>query len=89
MGLEHHQVVVGTGQIARSFQSLIDGMDQPIGNPAALLQYLLAKEVSQSAAVAFCGDGSVELLGEECWRDWRGIYALHDAFSGFRAQRVR
>lgn len=63
MGLEHHLVVVGTGQIARSFQSLIDGMDQPIGNPAALLQYLLAKEVSQSAAVAFCGDGSVELFG--------------------------
>lgn len=63
LGLEHHLVVVGTAQIARSFETLVLGIGQPIGNPAALLQVLLAQEVGKSAGVAFSGDGSVELFG--------------------------
>ena len=63
LGLEHHQVIIGTAQLAQSFDEYVQGLGQPVGNPAGLLQALLAKEVSSHASVAFCGDGSIELFG--------------------------
>ena len=80
LGLEHHVVVVGTAQIARSFETLVRGLGQPVGNPSALLQVLLAQEVGQSVRVAFSGDGSVELFGGRMLanlaRDYRNAQRL-------------
>ena len=80
LGLEHHVVVVGTAQIANSFNALVQGIGQPVGNPASLLQVLLAQEVGKSARIAFSGDGSVELFGGRMLaglaRDYRAAQRL-------------
>lgn len=63
LGLEHHSVVVGTAELADSFERTVSALGSPIGSPAAVLQLLLADRVHGHARVVLSGDGSEELFG--------------------------
>lgn len=63
LGLEHQQVVVGTPELADSFDRTVTALGHPIGSPAAFLQLLLAERVRPHARVVLSGDGGEELFG--------------------------
>lgn len=63
LGLEHHEVVIGTLELAASFDRTVRALGHPIGSPAALLQMLLAERVRPHARVVLSGDGGEELFG--------------------------
>jgi asparagine synthase (glutamine-hydrolysing) len=63
LGLEHEEIIVGSADLANAFDRLIPALGHPLGNPAALLQLLLAEHVGTKAKVVLTGDGSVELFG--------------------------
>jgi asparagine synthase (glutamine-hydrolysing) len=63
LGLEHHDVVIGTKDIANSFSRGVASMGHPIGHPALFLQLALAQAASDRVDVIFTGDGSDELFG--------------------------
>jgi asparagine synthase (glutamine-hydrolysing) len=63
LGLEHHDVTIGSAELADSFSRAVRALGHPIGSPAALLLLLLAERVADDARVVLTGDGSVELFG--------------------------
>lgn len=63
LGLEHHEVVVGSADIARSFDSTVAAMGHPIGNATAILQGLLGQAAAEHVKVVLAGDGGPELFG--------------------------
>lgn len=63
LGLDHTEVVVGSGELAAAFRPGIRALGQPIGNPAAFLQLLMAERVARAARVVLSGDGGEELFG--------------------------
>jgi len=63
LNIDHNGITVGTPQLADSFEPTVQALGVPNGNPAALLQYMLAKHTAEHVQVALSGDGSVELFG--------------------------
>jgi asparagine synthase (glutamine-hydrolysing) len=63
LGLEHHEIVVGTSDLAEGFDRTVRALGHPIGNPASILQLILSEHVSQRARVVLSGDGGEELFG--------------------------
>jgi asparagine synthase (glutamine-hydrolysing) len=63
LGLEHHEVVVGSSELAAAFEPGVRALGHPIGNPAVFLQLKLAARVGQTARVVLSGDGGEELFG--------------------------
>ena len=63
LGLEHHQVLLGTLELAQGFGPTVAALGHPIGNPASISQLALARAVSGRAKVALSGDGGEELFG--------------------------
>jgi asparagine synthase (glutamine-hydrolysing) len=63
LGLEHHELVVGSADIANNFATTVAAMGHPIGNPTAILQGLLAEAASEHVRVVLAGDGGPELFG--------------------------
>lgn len=63
LGLEHHELVVGSSDIARAFEKTVAAMGHPIGNPTAVLQGLLAEAAAPHVGVVLAGDGGPELFG--------------------------
>lgn len=63
LGLEHQEVIVGTPDLAESFDRTVRALGHPVGSPAALLQLLLADRVGRDARVVLSGDGGEELFG--------------------------
>jgi asparagine synthase (glutamine-hydrolysing) len=63
LGIDHHTINIGSPDVAKNFDDVVQAMDSPTGNPAAILQFLLAKESSKQASVILSGDGSIELFG--------------------------
>jgi asparagine synthase (glutamine-hydrolysing) len=62
-GIEHHQVVVGSAEIARAFDEMVAGLGQPVGLGGGVLLRALAERARASVRVALAGDGGEELFG--------------------------
>ncbi len=63
LGLDHHDVLIGTPDLAGSFEDGIRALGHPIGNPAVFLQLMLARVASEHVQVVLSGDGGEELFG--------------------------
>ncbi|MCB9677531.1 MAG: asparagine synthase (glutamine-hydrolyzing) [Alphaproteobacteria bacterium] len=63
LGLEHHELTVGSADVAAAFVPTVRALGHPIGNPTAILQGLLAREARQRVRVVLAGDGGPELFG--------------------------
>lgn len=63
LNIDHNGIIIGTPQLAESFEPTVRALGAPNGNPGSLLQYLLAKHTAKHAQIALSGDGSVELFG--------------------------
>lgn len=63
LGLEHHDVLIGTPEMAAGFRPAVAALGHPIGNPASISQLALAKSAAERAKVVLSGDGGEELFG--------------------------
>ncbi|MEN0065606.1 MAG: asparagine synthetase B [Myxococcota bacterium] len=63
MGLEHHEVVVGTAALAETFDATVSTLGHPIGHPAVLLQRALAQQTRAHVEVVLSGNGGEALFG--------------------------
>lgn len=63
LGMSHHEIRVGSGDLAHGFVDAVRAMGHPTGNPAIVVQLALARYVRQHVRVALSGDGGEELLG--------------------------
>lgn len=63
LGLEHHEITVGSADVAAAFVPTVQALGHPIGNPTAILQALLAKSAGERVRVLLAGDGGPELFG--------------------------
>lgn len=63
LGHDHHDVIVGSADLARAFDDAVRAVGHPVGNPAIVLQLLLARAASEHARVVLSGDGGEELFG--------------------------
>lgn len=63
LGLEHQDVLVGSGELASAFDRTVQALGHPIGSPTAILQLLLAERVRPHARIVLAGDGGDELFG--------------------------
>ncbi|MEQ1567444.1 MAG: asparagine synthase (glutamine-hydrolyzing) [Myxococcota bacterium] len=62
-GIDHHEVVVRSSELAAGFDAVQVMVGQPIGSPGAVLQVALARAAAGQVKVALSGDGSEELFG--------------------------
>ena len=60
---EHTTVRVSREDFAEALPSVVEVLGQPLPSPAAVLQYLVAKEARSEVRVLLSGDGADELLG--------------------------
>ena len=63
LGLEHHELTVGSADVAAAFEPTVAALGHPIGNPTAILQGLLAKKARERVRIVLAGDGGPELFG--------------------------
>lgn len=63
MGLEHHEFVVGTAELAESFDATVATLGHPIGHPAVVLQRALAFASQAHVDVVLSGNGGEALFG--------------------------
>lgn len=81
LGLEHHEVVVGSADLANAFDPGIQALGHPVGNPAVFLQLLLARAVGQKARIVLSGDGGEELFGGRMLDTIMRWFSMAHAFS--------
>lgn len=58
-----HHVINVDAQCAEHMATVVRHFDEPFGNPTAVLQYLLTREMRKSVTVALSGDGGDEAFG--------------------------
>jgi asparagine synthase (glutamine-hydrolysing) len=64
LGLDHHEVILGSAEMADNFDRAVRTLGHPVGTPAATLQLVMAEKVrSTGARVVLSGDGGEELFG--------------------------
>lgn len=61
-GADHHLLQVDAG-CAEHMATVVRHFDEPFGNPTAILEYLLTKQMRQRVTVALSGDGGDEAFG--------------------------
>lgn len=61
-GADHHLLQVDA-QCAGHMATVVRHFDEPFGNPTAVLEYLLTREMRKSVTVALSGDGGDEAFG--------------------------
>ena len=62
-GRQHYELVLSADMLPAHAKSFITAIDQPVGDSAAFLTYLLSAEVKKVAGVALSGAGADELFG--------------------------
>lgn len=62
LGADHHLLPVDA-RCADYITTVVRHFDEPFGNPTAILEYLLTREMRQSVTVALSGDGGDEAFG--------------------------
>lgn len=63
LGMDHETVVVGSAEVAQSFDDAVHAASLPIGNVALVLQHLLARAASAHVEAVLTGDGTDQLFG--------------------------
>ena len=58
-----HYVVQVDAQCAQHMATVVRHFDEPFGNPTAILEYLLTREMRKTVTVALSGDGGDEAFG--------------------------
>ncbi len=81
LGLEHHEVVVGSADLANAFDPGVLALGHPMGNPAVFLQLLLARAVGKNARIVLSGDGGEELFGGGMLDKIMSWFSVAHAFS--------
>ena len=59
---DHHEIVVEPDAVDL-LPNIVEGFDEPFGNPTSLLVYLLSKFTREHVSVALAGDGGDEVFG--------------------------
>jgi asparagine synthase (glutamine-hydrolysing) len=62
-GTDHREVVLTVPEVRGALPAMLDGMDEPLGDPAALPAWLLGRAARSAFAVALVGDGADALFG--------------------------
>src|SRR5262249_14158682 len=62
LGTDHHLLQVDA-RCAEHMTTVVRHFDEPFGNPTAILEYLLTREMRQSVTVALSADGGDEAFG--------------------------
>lgn len=59
---DHHEIVVGAGDLVRELPSLVWHQDEPVSEPAAIPTYLVTKLARETVTVVLTGEGGDELF---------------------------
>jgi asparagine synthase (glutamine-hydrolysing) len=63
LGLEHTEVIISQNDFDQNLDTVLDQMDEPLNDPAALPLYLLMKRIAQEGyKVVLSGEGADELF---------------------------
>ena len=62
-GSQHYELALSAEMLPEHSESFIKSIDQPVGDSAAFLTYMLSAEVKKLAGVALSGAGADELFG--------------------------
>jgi asparagine synthase (glutamine-hydrolysing) len=61
-GTDHHEILVEPDAVSL-LPKMVEGFDEPFGNPTAFLVYLLSEFTRRHVTVALAGDGGDEVFG--------------------------
>ncbi len=59
----HHEIMVGEPELAEALGKVVEGLAEPVADPAILPTYLLAREARKHVTVVLSGEGADELFG--------------------------
>lgn len=59
---EHHEFIFRPADLVQIIEGVVDAVDEPFADPAALPLYELARQTRKHVTVAVCGDGGDETL---------------------------
>ncbi|MBD3387515.1 MAG: asparagine synthase (glutamine-hydrolyzing) [Candidatus Altiarchaeales archaeon] len=63
LGTDHHEIIVDAEEVLGELDNIIWHLDEPVGDPAQLPEYFLAKHIKKHVTVVFNGGGSDEVFG--------------------------
>jgi len=63
LGIHHVETVVGETELHEALRTVVQGMAEPLADPALLPTYLLARAAKEHVGVVLTGEGADELFG--------------------------
>ncbi|QSO52372.1 asparagine synthase (glutamine-hydrolyzing) [Alicyclobacillus curvatus] len=63
LGVQHKSTVISSSDIIRRLPTMMDSLEEPLGDPSALALYFLAELASQEITVVLSGEGADEIFG--------------------------